>query len=160
MKEFNGTVVIIDPEKFAKEEDLGKKIDTTLTRISPKLGFHTLFFTELGYQRYYMIQYKVDDIKEYYQNGTESWVKNAINEAFSGKSPKTFPIGRTSIDSGSVGVFLLSDIERYNKDALTKLKEGKDYILLKNYKGKIGYTRDKYGIVHFYGTGNNNFYTL
>ena len=48
MKEFNGTVVIVDPEKFAKSEDLGKKIDTNLTRISPKLGFHGLFFSETG----------------------------------------------------------------------------------------------------------------
>lgn len=159
MKEFNGSVVIIDPAKFAKPEDLGTKIDTKLTRISPKLGFHNLFFTPLGRESMFVYQYKVDNIKEYYAQGTESWVKDVIDKAFLGQYPKT-KRAQVSVDSGSIGVFLLSDIEEYNKEALSNLKVGVDYILLPNYKGKIGYIKDKYGIIHFYGTGSNNFYTL
>ena len=32
--------------------------------------------------------------------------------------------------------------------------------LREKYKGKIGYLRDKYGMIHFFGTGTTNFYTL
>lgn len=159
MKEFNGSVIIIDPAKIAKPEDLGTKIDTKLTRISPKLGFHSLFFTNLGVDRMFMYQYRVDSIKDYYGQGAESWVKKSIEKAFNGDVPKS-KRGQVSIDSSSIGVFLLSDIEKYNPKALSELKPGTDYILLKDYHGKIGYTRDKYGVVHFYGTGNNNFYIL
>lgn len=159
MKEFNGSVVIIDPAKIAKPEDLGTKIDTKLTRISPKLGFHNLFFTSLGVDRMFMYQYRVDSIKDYYGQGAENWVKGAIEKAFKGDVPKSRR-GQVSIDSSSIGVFLLSDLEKYNPEALSELKPGTDYILIKDYHGKIGYTRDKYGVVHFYGTGNNNFYTL
>lgn len=160
MKEFNGSVVIIDPEKFAKPEDLGNKIDTKLTRISPKLGFKGMFFTGLGYPRMFIHQYRVDNAKEYYSVGTENWVKETIKRAFNGQLPRTKSVGQTSIDSGAIGVFLLSDIERYNPGVLDNLRSGEDYILLEGYRGKIGYLRDKYGIVHFYGTGNTNFYTL
>lgn len=159
MKEFNGSVVIIDPEKFAKPEDLGTKIDTKLTRISPKLGFRGLFFTSLGYDKMFLYQYKVDNVKEYYQKGPESWVQEVIGKAFNGDLPKTKK-SQISVDSGSIGVFLQSDIEKYNPGALSKLKAGIDYVFVPDYKGRIGYLRDKYGIVHFYGTGNNNFYTL
>lgn len=159
MKEFNGQVVIIDPVKFAKPEDLGTKIDTKLTRISPKLGFHGLFFTSLGRDCMFLYQYKVDNVKEYYAQGVEKWVKGAIDKAFEGNYPRSKK-GQVSVDSGSVGVFLLSDIENYNPGVMNELKAGVDYILLSDYRGKIGYTRDKYGIIHFYGTGNNNFYTL
>lgn len=158
MKEFNGTVVIVDPEKFAKEEDLGKKIDTEITRISPKLGFHGLFFSETGVGNCFLAYHKVDNAKEYYQNGSENYVRNAISRAWSGDiKPQN---GQISSDSGTVGVFLLSDIETYNPGALKNLKEGSDYVLIKKYRGKIGYIRDKYGMIHFFGTGSTNFYTL
>ena len=65
-----------------------------------------------------------------------------------------------SSDSGTVGVFLLDDIKQYNPEALKDLKEGVDYVVIKKYRGKIGYLRDKYGMIHFYGTGSTNFYTL
>ena len=158
MKEFNGTVVIVDPEKFAKEEDLGKKIDLNLIRISPKIGFGNLFFTETGVGCCYLTFHKVDNIKEYFANGSENYVRETINEAFSGIiKPKA---GQISIDSGVVGVFLLEDIEKYNPGALKCLKKGVDYVVLEKYKGKIGYLRDKYGMIHFFGTGTTNFYTL
>lgn len=159
MKEFNGTVIIIDPAKIAKPEDLGTKIDTKITRISPKLGFHNLFFTSLGYPQMYVYMYKVDKVKEYYSQGNEVWVQETINKAFNNQYPKS-KRGQVSIDSGVIGVFLKSDLEKYNPGCLNELKKGIDYISLDDYNGKIGYTRDKYGIVHFYGTGNNNFYTL
>lgn len=158
MKEFNGTVVIVDPEKFVKEEDLGKKIDLNLVRISPKIGFSNLFFTETGVDRCYLTFHKVDNIKEYFANGSENYVKEMINNAFSGNiKPKS---GQISIDSGVVGVFLLEEIEKYNPGSLKGLKKGVDYIVLDKYKGKIGYIRDKYGMIHFFGTGTTNFYTL
>lgn len=159
MKEFNGTIVIIDPEKFAKPEDLGRKIDTKLTRISPKLGFKGLFFTELGYPRYFMSVHRVVNAKEYYSTGVESWVKKTIQDAFNGQIPPR-SYAKVSVDSGSVGVFLLSDIQKYNPGALDSYKVGEDYLLIENYKGKIGHVRDKYGIIHFYGTGTQNFFTL
>lgn len=159
MKEFSGDVVIIDPAKFTRPEDLGTKIDTKIARISPKLGFNPLFFTTLGREKMFLNFYKVDNIKEYYSQGTETWVKSAIQRAFNGVLPKSNR-GQISIDSGSIGVFLLSDIEKYNPGSLEGLKNGEDYILLPGYKGKIGFLRDKYGIVHFYGTGANNFYLL
>ena len=159
MKEFNGQVVIIDPIKFAKPEDFGTKIDIKLSKISSKLGFHGPLLTSVGYDSMYLYQYKVDSVKEYYSQGTEKWVRAAITKAFCGDIPK-LKKGQISVESGSVGVFLLSDIENYNPGVMSKLKASVDYILLPNYHGKIGYTRDKYGIVHFYGTGNNNFYTL
>lgn len=159
MKEFNGSVVIIDPAKFAKPDDLGTKIDTKLTKISPKLGLHGYFFVNLGRESMYVHQYKVDNVKDYYSQGTETWVKGAIMRAFNGQVPKSRK-GQVSVDSGTIGVFLLSDIEAYNPEMMSKLKAGVDYVLLQNYHGRIGYTRDKYGIIHFYGTGNNNFYTL
>ena len=159
MKEFNGSVIIIDPAKIAKPEDLGTKIDTKLSRISPKLGFQVLFLTSLGRDSMFLKLHKVDNIKEYYSGGTEKWVQGAIERAFNGQYPKS-DRGQISVDSGSVGVFLLSDIEKYNPEALSSLKSGVDYVLIKDHKGRIGYTRDKYGIIHFYGTGNNNFYTL
>ena len=159
MREFNGSVVIIDPAKFAKPEDLGTKIDTKLFRISPKLGFHGFLFTNLGIDKMFMYQYKVDSIKDYYNQGVETWVKETIKKAFNGDFPKSRK-GQASIDSSLVGAFLVSDIEKYNPEALSSLKPGVDYILLKDYRGKIGYTKDKYGITHFFGTGNNHFYTL
>lgn len=158
MKEFNGTVVIVDPEKFAKREDLGKKIDTKLTRLSPKLGFHGLFFSETGVGNCFLTYHKVDNTKEYYQNGSENYVKDAISKAWSGYiKPEN---GQISSDSGTVGVFLLEDIKNYNPEALNDLKKGSDYVVIPNYKGKIGYLRDKYGMIHFFGTGTTNFYTL
>lgn len=158
MKDFSGTVVIIDPLNFAKESDLGKKIDLNLTRISPTLGFKTLFITNTGVDRCFITSHKVDNIKEFFQNGIESYVLNNVSEAWSGNIKPEF--GRVSIDSGSIGVFLKEDIERYNPGCLDNLKSGEDYIYLENFKGKIGYTRDKYGMIHFYGTGSNNFYTI
>lgn len=160
MKEFNGSVVIIDPTKFAKAEDLGSKIDIKLSRISPKLEFHGLFIAPLGVSQMFVYQYRVDNAKEYYSIGTEKWVKETINKAFQGQLPKTKVVSQSSIDSGSIGVFLKSDIDSYNPGILETLKEGEDYILLENYRGKIGYLRDSYGVIHFYGTGNTNFYTL
>ena len=158
MKEFNGTVVIVDPEKFAKSEDLGKKIDTNLTRISLKLGFHGLFFSETGIGNCFLTYHKIDNIKEYYQGGSENYVKEMISNSWSGYiKPQD---GQVSSDSGTVGVFLLDDIKRYNPEALKDLKEGVDYVVIKKYRGKIGYLRDKYGMIHFYGTGSTNFYTL
>lgn len=159
MKEFNGSVIIIDPAKFAQPGDLGSKIDTKQSRISPKLGFRGFYFTNLGIDSMFVYQHKVDNIKEYYSQGTETWVKETIRKAFNGDFPKT-KRGQVSVDSGSIGVFYLSDIENYNPEALSSLKPGVDYILLQNYHGRIGYLRDSFGIVHFYGTGNNNFYTL
>ena len=160
MKDFNGSVVIIDPTKFAKAEDLGGKIDIKLSKISPKLEFHNLFITPLGVPKMFIYQYRVDNAKEYYTIGTEKWVREAITRAFQGQLPKTRVMAQSSIDSGSVGVFLKSDIEAYNPGILGTLKEGEDYILLENYRGKIGYLKDSYGVIHFYGTGNTNFYTL
>ena len=158
MKEFSGTVVIVDPEKFAKEEDLGKKIDLNLTRISPKLGFRSLFCSETGVGCCYLTYHKAETAREFYQNGSENYVREKISDAWSGYiKPRS---GRISIDSGVVGVFLLEDIEKYNPGALKGLKPGSDYVILENYKGKIGYIRDKYGMIHFYGTGTTNFYTL
>ena len=159
MKEFNGSVVIIDPAKFAKPEDLGTKIDTKLTRISPKLGFHGFFFLPVGRDSMFLYQYKVDNVKEYYSQGIDKWIQEAITRAFNGTVPKTKK-AQVSIDSGSVGVFLTSDIEAYNPGILSTLKDGIDYISVPDYHGKIGFTRDKYGIIHIYGTGSNNFYTL
>lgn len=158
MKEFNGTVVIVDPEKFAKKDDLGKKIDLDLVRISPKLGFRSLFFSETGIGCCFLTYHKVEDVKDYYKNGIDNYVNNRISDAWSGYiNPRS---SRVSIDSGIVGVFLLEDINKYNPDALKNYKPGIDYTLLENFKGKIGYLRDKYGMIHFYGTGTNNFYTL
>lgn len=146
MKDFNGSVVIIDPAKF--------------TNSSKKPVFHSFYLNELGYSPMYVYQYRVDNIKEYYSQGTENWVKGAINRAFNGQSLKTKKISQALVDSGSIGVFLLSDLQSYNPEVLSKLKSGVDYILIPNYRGKIGYTRDKYGVLHFFGTGSHNFYTL
>lgn len=158
MKEFIGTVVIVDPEKFAKKEDLGKRIDTKLARISPKLGFHELFLTETGVGNCFLTYHKVPDAKEYYKNGVDNYVREAISKSWSGYIN---PIsGQISVDSDSVGVFLLKDIENYNPGALKNLKKNTDYMMIENYKGRIGYMRDKYGMVHFFGTGTTNFYTL
>ena len=158
MKDFNGTVVIVDPEKIAKEEDLGKKIDLGLVRISPKLGFKSLFFSEVGLDRYFITFHKVDNAKEYFQSGSENYVKDSISKAWSGYIKPKF--GQTSIDSGVVGVFLLDDLEKYNPGVLDGLRRGIDYVSFENFKGKIGYLRDKYGVIHFFGTGTSNFYTL
>ena len=160
MKEFNGSVVIIDPAKFALPGDLGTKIDTKLTRISPKLGFRGYLFTSLGRDSMFLYQYKVDDVREYYKVGIENWVKTAIGKAFNGELPPVSVNGQVSVDSGSVGVFLLSDIEKYNPNWMEGYKKGLDFILIPGYRGKIGFIRDKYGIIHLFGTGNNNFYTL
>lgn len=158
MKEFNGTVVIVDPEKFAKSEDLGKRIDVNLGKISPKLGFRNLLLTETGIGCCYLTNHKVDDVREYFRTGVETYVKDKISRAWSGYiNPRS---GRVSIDSGTVGAFLLEDIENYNPGALKKLRLGGEYVIFDNFKGKIGYLRDKYGMIHFYGTGTANFYTL
>ena len=158
MKEFNGTIVIVDPEKFAKEEDLGKKLDMTLIRISPTLGFSKLFFTGTGIGRCFITMHKVENIKEYFQNGTENYVKNELSNAWSNNIKPS--VGRVSIDSGVIGVFLKDEIEAYNPGSLDYLTPGKDYIVIENYKGKISYFRDKYNMIHFFGTGSSNFYTL
>lgn len=158
MKEFNGTVVIVDPEKFMKKEDWGKNIDTRNARISPNLGFHSLFSADTGVGNCFFTYHRVDNAKEYYQNGSENYVRDAISNAWSGYvKPKD---GQVSIDSGLVGVFLLEDIEKYNPGALKELKAGTDYVVIKDYKGKIGFIRDKYKMTHFFGTGTTNFYTL
>ena len=159
MKEFNGTVVIVDPEKFVKEEDLGRKMDFGQIRVSPKLNFKSFFFTNTGVGSCFLTYHKVEEIKEYYRGGFENYVNKSVQEALLGE-PKQ-KIARVSIDSGVVGVFLLEDIEKYNPGSLKNLKPGPDYVILENFKGKIGYLRDKYGMVHFYGSSStNNFYTL
>ena len=63
-------------------------------------------------------------------------------------------LGINSLDREISGVYL------DNPEALKDLKEGVDYVVIKKYRGKIGYLRDKYGMIHFYGTGSTNFYTL
>lgn len=158
MREFNGTIVIVDPEKFAKPEDLGKKIDTGIARISPKLGFSNVFFAETGIGNCFLSFHRVSDVKEYYKNGAENFVKKTIADAFNEKiKPQD---GQISSDSGTVGVFLLEEVEKYNPDSLRKYKCGSDFIIIKNYRGKIGYFRDKYGVIHYFGTGTTNFYTI
>lgn len=158
MKEFNGTIVIVDPEKFAKETDLGNKIDINLTRISPNLGFRNMFFTETGIGNCFLTFYRVDEPKEYYQKGHEVYLQETIIKAFAGNiKPQA---GQISVDSGSVGVFYLEDIEKYNPGALKGLKPWVDYIVLRNFRGRVGYIRDQYGVIHFYGDGTCNFYTL
>lgn len=158
MREFNGTIVLIDPEKFAKPEDLGKKIDTGIARISPKLGFTSLFFSETGIGNCFINYFKVFDAKEYYRDGAENYVKNAVTKALREEiKPQD---GQISIDSGTIGIFLLDEIENYNPGALENYKAGVDYVMINNYKGKIGYFRDKYNMIHYFGTGSTNFYTI
>lgn len=160
MKDFNGTLVIVDPGMFVKDEDRGRKINMEKLHISPKLGFRTMFLTETGIDNCFLTYHKVDrdEYREFFKNGLESFVKNVVSDAWSGHIKPI--LGTISVDSGVVGVFLLEDIEKYNPGCLEKYKADQDYVRLENFRGKIGYIRDKYGMVHFYGAGSTNFYTL
>ena len=155
MKDFNGTVVIVDPEKFAKEDD--ERINIGTKKISPKLGFRSYFFQETGVGRCFLSAHRVEK-KEYDHTGAENYASNMLSRAWSGNIKPKF--AQISIDSGTVGVFYLEDIEKYAPNVLRKYKPGSDFLILENFKGKIGTFRDKYGMIHFYSSGTTNFYTL
>lgn len=158
MREFNGTLVIVDPKVFIKKEDLGKNVDFEKARISPKLEFKPLYFIKVGHDCMYLSYNRVMNTRDYYQNGAERYTRETVNNAFNGNvKPSQTTI---SIESGVVGIFIKDDLDKYNPEALKGLKPGVDYVIVPDYKGKIGCFRDKYGIIHFYGTGTTNFYTI
>jgi len=186
---FKGDIIIIDPCYFVKKPDISDLVYPEYPIRDEKGIFIRKKEEELTDEdRQKLKKYRID--MDYYQTELENrddW--NRINdgmeilgfsnnylsdltfEDFSGKvfeEKEKKQIGTFYVDSGTIGVFLLKEVLKYNPDFLKGCAKNK-FTIIKRFEGDIEIKRfykniqDKYekdyGETIIIGKGNINFYT-
>lgn len=154
MKDFSGSIIIIDPMHVSKENDWieSRGFNISKNKISGDLGFSSYYMFETGVGPVNMTMHKIENIKEFFQS-QKDYLKSCINDAYKGEIKNS--IGCLSSDSGHLCIFLKEEVEKYNPD----WNKSAAHMEI-DFRGRIGLYTDSYKMSHLYGIGNLNFYTI
>lgn len=138
MIDFEGDLYICDPKYLSKDlsgEELEKTKKSTIST---------------GINSCYLVVYPVEEFKEFV-SGKIEYVKEKISKAYSGYMDRS--LGKVGSDTGKIGFYTENQID------LPSIPHG-EVFRVRGFRGRLGYFYDSYGMVHFYGSGNYNFYSL
>lgn len=130
---FEGTIIITDPCYFAKDEDWNDGFITQEYLINPDLGFTDYIWIYTGF------------------GDTTGVVLSSENEERQ--------LGTFGVDSGSYGVFYLSEVESYNPGKTEYFRKHPGLAtIIKNYSGDIRVIKKSIEVCTINCLSGNNFF--